>query len=70
MRNSLDRSGFICHRKYLERYTHELPKEALAFVDTHMNGEDLLFNYMVANATGMGPIGKPCLGGPFLSWAR
>lgn len=50
------RSGFICHRKYLEMYSNELPKEALAFVDKHMNGEDLLFNYMVANATGMGPI--------------
>ncbi|GAA5985543.1 hypothetical protein JCM10908_007019 [Rhodotorula pacifica] len=49
-------SGFICHRKYLDMYTNELPKEALAFVDQHMNGEDLLFNYMVANATGMGPI--------------
>lgn len=37
-------------------YSHDVPSEALDFVDEHMNGEDLLFNYMVANATGMGPI--------------
>ncbi|GAA6019196.1 hypothetical protein JCM8202_000930 [Rhodotorula sphaerocarpa] len=49
-------SGFICHRKYLDMYSHDVPSEALDFVDEHMNGEDLLFNYMVANATGMGPI--------------
>jgi hypothetical protein len=47
-------------------YTHELPIEALSFIDEHMNGEDLLFNYMVANATGMGPIGKQGFGVPVL----
>lgn len=57
IRVNFGRSGFICHRKYLEMYTNDLPAAALAYVDKHMNGEDLLFNYMVANATGMGPIG-------------
>lgn len=51
------RSGFIYHRKYLDIYSFELPEEARAMVAKHNNCEDILFNYMVANATGAGPTG-------------
>lgn len=48
-------SGFIYHRKYLDMYTHQLPHEARDYVDEVANCDDLLFNYMMANATGTGP---------------
>ncbi|KAL7342863.1 glycosyl transferase family 64 domain-containing protein [Rhodotorula toruloides] len=48
-------SGFIYHRKYLDMYTHQLPQEARDYVDEVANCDDLLFNYMMANATGTGP---------------
>ncbi|GAA6057697.1 hypothetical protein NBRC10513_003040 [Rhodotorula toruloides] len=48
-------SGFIYHRKYLDMYTHQLPREARDYVDEVANCDDLLFNFMMANATGTGP---------------
>lgn len=37
-------------------YTSELPQAARDLVDNVQNCDDLLFNYMLANATGSGPI--------------
>ncbi|GAA98239.1 glycosyltransferase family 64 protein [Mixia osmundae IAM 14324] len=48
-------SGFIYHRKYLVAYEH-LPSSAHELVDRTNNCDDLLFNYLVANATQSGPI--------------
>ncbi|KAI8612988.1 exostosin, partial [Chytriomyces sp. MP71] len=48
-------SGAMFHRKYLQMYT-DLPKRAHEIVDAKMNGEDILFNLMIANATGKPPV--------------
>lgn len=47
-------------------YTHQLPQEARDYVDEVANCDDLLFNFMMANATGTGP----ACASPFASLAR
>lgn len=49
-------SGMVYHREYLHMYTFELPEVARRIVDEIMNCDDLLFNFMVANATHKGPV--------------
>ncbi|KAM0790421.1 hypothetical protein ACM66B_003302 [Microbotryomycetes sp. NB124-2] len=49
-------SGIILHRKYLQMYSIDLSSTVLDIVDQRMNCEDILMNYVVANATEMGPI--------------
>ncbi|KAJ3133405.1 hypothetical protein HK100_004433 [Physocladia obscura] len=49
-------TGLIFHRKYLDMYTYSLPQHARDIVDSKTNGEDILFNLMVANATGSCPV--------------
>ncbi|KAI8619566.1 exostosin [Chytriomyces sp. MP71] len=49
-------SGSVFHRKYLEMYTHALPVLARETVDMILNGEDILLNMMIANATGKPPL--------------
>ncbi|KAI8615052.1 exostosin [Chytriomyces sp. MP71] len=49
-------TGAVFHRKYLEMYSFQLPSLARDIVDSKNNGEDILFNMMVANATGMAPV--------------
>ncbi|KAI8612994.1 glycosyl transferase family 64 domain-containing protein [Chytriomyces sp. MP71] len=48
-------SGAVFHRKYLQMYA-DLPRRAHEIVDEKVNGEDILFNLMVANATGKPPV--------------
>ncbi|KAJ3091777.1 Exostoses (Multiple)-like 3 [Quaeritorhiza haematococci] len=49
-------SGMIYHRKYMKMYAEELPQTARDLVDELMNCDDILFNYMVSNATNSGPV--------------
>ncbi|TPX68425.1 hypothetical protein CcCBS67573_g07201 [Chytriomyces confervae] len=49
-------TGMVFHRKYLDMYTYALPQHARDIVDSKVNGEDILFNLMVANATRSGPV--------------
>ncbi|KAI8613692.1 exostosin [Chytriomyces sp. MP71] len=49
-------SGSVFHRKYLEMYTHALPPLAREMVDNILNGEDILLNMVIANATGKPPL--------------
>lgn len=50
-------SGMVYHRKYLAMYT-EAPtlQPARRLVDDVMNCDDILFNFMVANATNSAPV--------------
>lgn len=45
------------HRKYLDMYSFDLPQAARDVVDEVQNCDDILFNYMIANATQSGPAG-------------
>lgn len=49
-------SGLVYHRKYLSMYTYDLPAATRQLVDETMNCDDILFNFMVANATRAGPV--------------
>lgn len=49
-------SGMVYHRRYLKMYTEDLPHKARALVDRVTNCDDILFNFMVANATGNAPV--------------
>ncbi|KAL6076826.1 EXTL3, alpha-1,4-N-acetylglucosaminyltransferase, glycosyltransferase family 64 protein [Balamuthia mandrillaris] len=49
-------SGLILHRDFLTTYTYFTPKEALDLVDSITNCDDLLMNFVVANATGHPPV--------------
>ncbi|KAJ3230595.1 Exostoses (Multiple)-like 3 [Chytriomyces hyalinus] len=49
-------TGMVFHRKYLVMYSYALPQHARDIVDSKVNGEDILFNLMVANATRSGPV--------------
>ncbi|KAI9322982.1 glycosyl transferase family 64 domain-containing protein [Obelidium mucronatum] len=49
-------SATIYHSKYHDMYTHDLPQRARAIVQELTNCDDILFNMMVANATGAGPV--------------
>ncbi|KAJ3122527.1 Exostoses (Multiple)-like 3 [Physocladia obscura] len=44
-------TGLVFHRKYLSMYTSALPQQIRNLVDSVMNGEDIVFNLMVSNAT-------------------
>ncbi|KAJ3083309.1 Exostoses (Multiple)-like 3 [Rhizoclosmatium hyalinum] len=46
----------VFHRKYLRMYSFELPSVAREIVDSKTNGEDILFNLMVANHTQSCPV--------------
>jgi len=45
----------VFHRRYCEAYS-SLPQVLRDYVDNYTNCEDILMNFLVANATGMGPI--------------
>jgi hypothetical protein len=49
-------SGFVYHRRYLYQYTYELPQTARNIVDSLRNCDDILFNFLIANATKQGPV--------------
>ncbi|KAI8610646.1 glycosyl transferase family 64 domain-containing protein [Chytriomyces sp. MP71] len=49
-------SATVYHARYHEMYTKGLPKQAREVVDEVTNCDDILFNMLVANATGMGPV--------------
>ncbi|KAJ3189030.1 Exostoses (Multiple)-like 3 [Irineochytrium annulatum] len=49
-------SGAVYHKKYHEMYTNALPRQARMTVDRLTNCDDILFNMMIANATGSGPV--------------
>lgn len=40
----------------MDAYFFHVPQAARDVVDAHVNGEDLLMNFVVANATGRGPV--------------
>eukprot|EP00056_Hartaetosiga_gracilis_P021698 m.25933 g.25933 ORF g.25933 m.25933 type:complete len:356 (-) comp9216_c0_seq1:135-1202(-) len=49
-------SGMVYHKSYMYMYTHQLSPALRKVVDVTMNCDDILFNFMVANATGKPPI--------------
>lgn len=49
-------SGSVYHRKYLGMYANALPSSAKGYVDSVLNCEDILFNFMVSNATRTSPV--------------
>lgn len=49
-------SGTVYHKRFSHLYTYGAPKEARDFVHKNMNCEDILFNFLVANATNQGPV--------------
>jgi hypothetical protein len=49
-------SGGVYHRRYLYQYTYELPRIARDIVDSLRNCDDILFNFLIANATKQGPV--------------
>eukprot|EP01147_Barroeca_monosierra_P004131 gene4131-65_t len=49
-------SGMVYHQKYMHKYSYELPSYLRKHVDTVVNCDDLLFNFLVANATSKPPI--------------
>ncbi|KAJ3111822.1 Exostoses (Multiple)-like 3 [Physocladia obscura] len=49
-------SATVYHVQYHHMYTHRLPSAARAVIDELTNCDDILFNMMVANATGAGPV--------------
>ena len=49
-------TGMVYHRKYLDLYTNELPAAARKLVDDMVNCDDILFNFLLANATGEPPV--------------
>ena len=49
-------SGFVYHRRYLDKYTFELPQIARDLVDSVQNCDDILFNFLIANTTKQGPV--------------
>eukprot|EP00037_Helgoeca_nana_P024860 m.266774 g.266774 ORF g.266774 m.266774 type:complete len:365 (+) comp26769_c0_seq7:154-1248(+) len=49
-------SGMVYHSDYLHMYTSMVPAAARALVDETTNCDDILFNFMVANATGQPPV--------------
>ncbi|KAK4049319.1 hypothetical protein OIV83_004256 [Microbotryomycetes sp. JL201] len=69
-------SGIIFHRKYLRKYSLDLPPDVLGIVDQRMNCEDILMNYVVANETRRGPIVIDAWAAPIVSqnnaglWSR
>lgn len=44
------------HKEYLDLYTNRTPKAVRDFVDINESGEDIAFNFAVANATGLPPV--------------
>ncbi|KAJ3016055.1 UNVERIFIED_CONTAM: Exostoses (Multiple)-like 3 [Siphonaria sp. JEL0065] len=49
-------TGMVFHRKYLAMYSYDLPQHARDIVDSKTNGEDILFNMMVAKHTKSCPV--------------
>ncbi|KAJ3099914.1 hypothetical protein HDU96_010532 [Phlyctochytrium bullatum] len=49
-------SGAVYHRRFHHMYSYELPGAARRVVDRLTNCDDILFNMMVANATGNAPV--------------
>jgi hypothetical protein len=49
-------SGFVYDRQYLALYTDLDRLGLLTYVDSIVNCDDLLFNFLVANHTGAGPV--------------
>ena len=49
-------SGMVYHRRYMDAYTLGAPRDARELVDELVNCDDLLFNFVVANATHRPPV--------------
>lgn len=49
-------SGTFFNSRWLYVYSHELPKKVRDYVDEHFNCEDIAFNMMMSNVTGLPPV--------------
>lgn len=49
-------SGLVYHRKYLDLYFSDPVQPCREIVDKTMNCDDLLFNFVVANSSGLPPL--------------
>ncbi|CAF4468517.1 unnamed protein product [Rotaria sp. Silwood2] len=49
-------AGLVFHRQYLYQYTYKLPQIARDLVESLINCEDILFNFLLANTTKQGPV--------------
>lgn len=59
-------SVVVFHRRWMHEYTFNLPRALLDKVDADGVGEDILFNIMIANSTGQGPVVVDAPARPFV----